>query len=141
MNQNPQPGIPNFTSNPQPQRPDEEPTVVLPNAPYGGYTGADFPAPAGVPPLNANPAPTTVLERPRHRTGALIAGAAIAAVLGAGAGIGSYAYLANDGSVSPVTATQFELARPAPIRLDGELVATARTVSVRVEPAALRVVV
>jgi hypothetical protein len=44
-------------------------------------------------------------------------------------------------AVAPVTATQFELPRPTPIRLDGEVVATARTVSVRVEPAALRVVV
>ena len=105
MNPNEQPGIPNFTSNPQPQRPNEEPTVILPNAPYGGYTGTDFPAPAGVPPLNPNSAPTTVLERPRRRTGALIAGAALAAVLGAAAGVGSYAFLVNDGSVSPVTVT------------------------------------
>ena len=47
MNANQQPGIPDFTSNPQPQRPDEERTVILPNGPYAGYTGADFPAPAG----------------------------------------------------------------------------------------------
>ena len=135
MNQNPQPGIPNFTSNPQPQRQDEEPTVVLPNSPYGGYTGADFPAPAGVPPLNANPAPTTVLERPRHRTGALIAGAAIAAVLGAGAGIGSYAYLANDGSVSPVTATSG--AAPLSPRLDGTVAAAAA----KIEPSLVTIAV
>jgi putative serine protease PepD len=135
MNQNPQPGIPNFTSNPQPQRQDEEPTVVLPNAPYGRYTGADFPAPAGVPPLNANPAPTTVLERPRHRTGALIAGAAIAAVLGAGAGIGSYAYLANDGSVSPVTATSG--AAPLSPTLDGTVAAAAA----KIEPSLVTIAV
>ena len=106
MNENQQPGIPDFTPHGQPARPNEEPTVVLQNAPYASYTGADFPAPAGVPPLNTNPAPTTVIERrPRRRTGALVAGAALAAVLGAGAGIGSYAFLVNDGSVSPVTIT------------------------------------
>ncbi len=135
MNPNPQPGIPNFTSTPQPQRPDEEPTVVLPNAPYGGYTGADFPAPAGVPPLTANPAPTTVLERPRRRTGALIAGAAIAAVLGAGAGIGSYAYLANEGSVSPINATTG--AAPLSPTLDGTVTAAAA----KIEPSLVTIAV
>ena len=126
--------MPNFTSNPQPQRPDEESTVILPNAPYGGYTGADFPSPAGVPPLNANPAPTTVIERPRRRTGALIAGAAIAAALGAGAGIGSYAYLANDGSVSPITVTSGAAAQPT---LDGTVVAAAA----KIEPSLVTIAV
>ena len=60
---------------------------MLPSGQYGGYTAADFPAPPGVPPLTPNPGlapnpvPTTVLQRPKRRTGALIAGAAIAAVL------------------------------------------------------------
>src|SRR3954447_20198729 len=96
MTTNQQPGNypPDFR---QPQGPglNEEQTVPLPSGPYGGYTAADFPAPPGVPPLTANPVPTTVLQRPKRRTGALIAGAAIAAVLGAGAGVGSYAYLAD----------------------------------------------
>ena len=108
---------------------------MLPNAPYGGYTGADFPAPAGVPPLTANPAPTTVLERPRRRTGALIAGAAIAAVLGAGAGIGSYAYLANDGSVSPINATSG--AAPLSPTLDGTVTAAAA----KIEPSLVTIAV
>jgi hypothetical protein len=42
---------------------------------------------------------------------------------------------------SRVAFTQLELAKPTPIRLDGVLVGKARSVSVRVEPAALRVVV
>jgi hypothetical protein len=100
MNQNQQPGTPDFTNHPQPARFGEESTVRLPNAPYGSYSGADFPAPAGVPPLNAYSPPTTVVERPRHRAGGLIAAAAIAAILGAGAGIGSYAFLQNDGTVA-----------------------------------------
>ena len=126
--------MPNFTSNPQPQRPDEESTVILPNAPYGGYTGADFPSPAGVPPLNPNPAPATVLERPRRRTAALIAGSAIAAVLGAGAGIGSYAYLLNDGSVSPVTVTSGAAPQPT---LDGTVAAAAA----KIEPSLVTIAV
>ena len=135
MNANQQPGIPNFTSNPQPQRPDEAPTVILPNGPYGGYTGADFPAPAGVPPLNAYSAPAPVLERPRRRTGALIAGAALAAALGAGAGIGSYAFLANDGTVSPVTVTSG--AAPQSPTLNGTVSAAAA----KIEPSLVTIAV
>src|SRR3954463_7667119 len=111
MNPNEQPGnqTPDFRQ-PQTQGPNEEQTVPLPSGPYGGYTAADFPAPSGVPPLAPNPtlapsAPTTVLQRPKRRTGALIAGAAIAAVLGAGAGIGSYAFLADGQTTSPVSVT------------------------------------
>jgi hypothetical protein len=42
---------------------------------------------------------------------------------------------------SRVAFTQLELTKPTPIRLDGQVVGSARSVSVRVEPAALRVVV
>ena len=42
---------------------------------------------------------------------------------------------------SRVAATQVTFDRPTPIRLDGDLVGSARSLSVRVEPAALRVVV
>jgi hypothetical protein len=42
---------------------------------------------------------------------------------------------------SQVTATQFAFGKPTPILLDGDLVGSALAVSVRVEPAALRVVV
>jgi putative serine protease PepD len=135
MNANQQPGTPDFTPHPQPQGPDEDSTVILPNAQYGGYTGADFPAPAGVPPLYANPAPATVLERPRRRTGALIAGAALAAVLGAGGGIGSYAFLVNDGTVSPVTVTSG--AAPQSPTLNGTVSAAAA----KIEPSLVTIAV
>jgi putative serine protease PepD len=135
MNANQQPGTPDFTPHPQPQRPDEDSTVILPNAQYGGYTGADFPAPAGVPPLYTNPAPATALERPRRRTGALIAGAALAAVLGAVAGIGSYAFLANDGTVSPVTVTSG--AAPQSPTLNGTVAAAAA----KIEPSLVTIAV
>ncbi len=133
MIQNQQPGTPDFT-HPQPARP-EEPTVILPNGPYRGYTGADFPAPAGVPPLNAYPPPTTVLERPRHRAGGLVAAAAIAAVLGAGAGIGSYAFLQNDGSVSSVSVSSG--GAPQSPTLDGTVTAAAA----KIEPSLVTIAV
>jgi hypothetical protein len=44
-------------------------------------------------------------------------------------------------AVAQVTATQATFDRPTPVRLDGEVVGPARTLSVRVEPAALTVVV
>jgi putative serine protease PepD len=135
MNENQQPGIPDFTPHGQPSRPNEEPTVVLPNAPYGSYTGADFPAPAGVPPLNPHPAQTTVIERPKRRTGTLLAAAALAAVLGAGAGVGSYAFLVNDGSVSPVTVTSG--AAPQSPALNGTVSAAAA----KIEPSLVTIAV
>jgi putative serine protease PepD len=134
MNQSQQPGIPDFTTHPQPPRPGEEVAVVPPNGPYGGYTGADFPAPAGVPPLNTYAAPTTVVERPRHRAGAFIAAAAIAAVLGAGAGIGSYAFL-NDGTAPPVSVTSG--APPQDPKLDGTVAAAAA----KIEPSLVTIAV
>jgi putative serine protease PepD len=135
MNENQQPGIPDFTPHGQPSRPNEEPTVVLPHAAYGNYTGADFPAPAGVPPLNTNPAPTTVIERPRRRTAPLIAAAAIAAVLGAGAGIGSYAFLVNDGSVSPVTVTSGAAPQSPPLN------GTVSAAAAKIEPSLVTIAV
>jgi putative serine protease PepD len=135
MNENQQPGIPDFTPHGQPSRPNEESTVVLPNAPYGSCTGADFPAPAGVPPLNTNPAPRTVIERPKRRTGTLLAAAGLAAVLGAGAGIGSYAFLVNDGSVSPVTITSG--AAPQSPAINGTVTAAAA----KIEPSLVTIAV
>jgi putative serine protease PepD len=135
MNENQQPGIPNFTPHGQPSRPNEEPTVGLQNAPYGSYIGADFPAPAGVPPLNTNTAPATVIERPKRTAGTFIAAAAIAAVLGAGAGIGSYAFLLNDGSVSPVTITSG--AAPQSPALNGTVTAAAA----KIEPSLVTIAV
>jgi putative serine protease PepD len=74
----------------------------------GGYTGADFPAPAGVPPLAPPAGPATATAaKPRGRLGLLIVAASLSAVIGAGAGIGSYAYVTQvDGaSGSPISVT------------------------------------
>jgi len=135
MNPNEQPGnpTPDFRQ-PQAQGPNEEQTVPLPSGPYGGYTAADFPAPPGVPPLTANPVPTTVLQRPKRRTGALIAGAAIAAVLGAGAGVGSYAYLADGQNASPLNVTS--AAPPSPAQ-NGTVAAAAA----KIEPSLVTIAV
>ena len=139
MNANEQPGnhTPDFRQ-PQAQGPNEEQTVILPSGQYGGYTASDFPAPSGVPPLTPNqapnPAPTTVLQRPKRRTGALIAGAAIAAVLGAGAGIGSYAFLADGQTASPLNVTS--AAPPSPT-LNGTVAAAAA----KIEPSLVTIAV
>jgi putative serine protease PepD len=69
-----------------------------------GYTGADFPAPDGVEPLPAATiAATTSAVRPRRRAGALLAAASLSAVVGAGAGIGSYAYLDQTVGAAPAS--------------------------------------
>ena len=67
-----------------------------------GYTAADFPSPGGVPPVTGTMPPAYVASPPRPAAtkrrsfGTVIAAAALAAVVGAGAGIGSYATLVAD---------------------------------------------
>jgi putative serine protease PepD len=62
-----------------------------------GYSAADFPAPAGVPLVTEAAAPPTPpAARKRSGVGTVLAAAALAAVVGAGAGIGSYATLVGD---------------------------------------------
>ena len=129
----------------QPAGPEYHPTQ-----PIGAYRAEDFPAPAGVPPLSSGtghapapgtypgqsygggtatmvqPAPTT---RPRRRTGVVVAAAALSAIIGAGAGIGSFAYLAGGTTgiaTSPISVTT----RPAantPV-LDGTISAAAKAI-------------
>jgi putative serine protease PepD len=129
-----QPGTyaPDFRS-PQTPGPNEEATDPLPSGPYAGYTGTDFPAPPGVPPLAPSPAPAPGFQRPKRRVGALIGGAAMAAVLGAGAGIASYAYLV-DQNPSPVDVTS--AAAPSPT-LDGTVAAAAA----KIEPSLVTIAV
>jgi putative serine protease PepD len=116
-----------------PQASNEEPTVVLPTGQYGSYTGTDFPAPPGVPPLAPNPAPAPGFQRPKRRVGAMIGGVAMAAVLGAGAGIGSYAVLV-DHNPSGVSVTS--AAAPSPT-LDGTVSAAAA----KIEPSLVTIAV
>jgi len=91
--------------------------------PVSGYSGSDFPAPAGVPPLAPQPAVAT--KPRRRRLGALVAAVSLSALVGAGAGIGSYAYL-DEGSAagtSPITVSTAS-ASQAPT-LDGTVAAAA----------------
>jgi putative serine protease PepD len=97
-----------------------------PAQPFAGHAAADFPAPAGVPPLAPQPL-GGVATKPRHRLGALVVAAALAAVIGAGAGVGSYAYLVDGsgsaGAASPVRVTTVPASQsPA---LDGTIAAAA----------------
>lgn len=119
----------------RPQAPgsNEEPTVTLPSGPYASYTGADFPAPPGVPPLAPNPAPAPGFQRPKRRVGALIGGAAMAAVLGAGAGIASYAYMADQ---NPTAVNVAGAAAPSPT-LNGTVAAAAA----KIEPSLVTIAV
>src|SRR3954447_9206207 len=73
-----------------------------PDGRLAGYTGADFPAPAGVAVLQ--PAPPTP-PKAKTRLGAVIAASALSAALGVGAGIGSYAYFTGGTIASPITVT------------------------------------
>ena len=138
----------------QPTGPEYQPTQ-----PIGAYRAEDFPAPAGVPPLGSStgyaPAAATypsqpygggaatmvqpaVTTRPRRRTGVVVAAAALSAIIGAGAGIGSYAYLAGGTTgiaTSPISVTT----RPAantPV-LDGTISAAAQ----RIEPSVVTITV
>jgi putative serine protease PepD len=79
---------------------------VLPVGRLGGYTSADFPAPAGVLPMMENQVPVALKTRSGGRIGTLIAAVSLSAVIGAGAGIGSYAYV-NEATpgVSPISVT------------------------------------
>ena len=93
-----------------------------------------FPLPREFAPLTPNGAPTTVVQRPKRRTGTLIVGAALAAVLGAGAGVASYAYLSDGQTASPVSVTS--AAAPSPT-LNGTVTAAAA----KIEPSLVTIAV
>ena len=90
--------------------------------PYGSQPYGTAP---GGSPAGGQPATTALLERPRRRRGGILVAATLAAVIGAGAGIGSYAYL--DGSTgsatSPISVTTVPAAN-TPV-LDGTVSAAA----------------
>ena len=74
------------------------PTFGGGHPPVEGYRGVDFPAPAGVEALR--PAAAGTKSRPRRGLAGTLVAASLAAVIGAGAGVGSYAYLTDAGSSS-----------------------------------------
>ena len=94
-----------------------------------GYTAADFPAPSGVPLVTQTAPPPTAASARRHGgIGAMIAATALAAVIGAGAGIGSYAALVGDrGPVATPISVNTAPASQAPAA-DGTIAAAAATI-------------
>ena len=95
------------------QRPD-----VTEDSRIGAYTAADFPAPAGVP-LVTETRPAAVAPKRRRGFGTVVATAALAAVVGAGAGVGAYATLvAERGPVAAPISVSTVPASQAP-QLDG----------------------
>src|SRR5215207_5972442 len=109
---------------PVPQNPGSTPDPYYPSAgQVGGHSGPDFPSPTGVGTLNGyGPAATT---KPRRKAGVLLAAASLSAVLGAGAGVGSYAYLtsASGSATSPISVSTVPAAQSP--KLDGTVGAAA----------------
>lgn len=93
--------------------------------PAAGYNPADFPAPAGVPPLAPQPLVSGVATKPRRRVGVLFAAASLSAVIGAGAGVGSYAYLTDAPTTSASTISVTTAAASQAPTLNGTVSAAA----------------
>ncbi|MFP5282564.1 MAG: trypsin-like peptidase domain-containing protein [Actinomycetes bacterium] len=99
------------------------PQFAASQGPVPGYRAADFPAPAGVPPLGVPGA--TALPSPKRRgLAGMMAAASLAAVLGAGTGIGSYAYLTGQNPSATTVGVSTVPAAQSPA-LDGSITATA----------------
>jgi putative serine protease PepD len=96
-----------------------------------GYSGADFPAPGGVTMLQPAPGGVTMLQpapavlptKQRRGLGAVIVASTLSAVLGVGAGLGTYAYFSGGSLASPITVTT-QSASDTP-KLDGTIAAAA----------------
>ena len=102
---------------------------------HDAYSGGYDPNATIVQP--AVPGPTRVATMPRRRNGVVVAAAALAAVIGAGAGIGSYAFLGGSagGASSPITVTT-QTAANTP-KLDGTISAAAK----QIEPSVVTITV
>jgi len=111
------------TWQPVPQNPGSTPGPYYPSeGQVGGHSGPDFPSP-GVGTLNGyGPAANT---KPRRKAAVLLAAASLSAVLGAGAGVASYAYLtsASGSATSPIGVSTIPAAQSP--KLDGTVGAAA----------------
>jgi putative serine protease PepD len=115
-------------------------TYLLPDGRVGGYSGADFPAPAGVPPVGSQPGPATATAvmappRPRKRVGAVFVASVLSAVIGAGAGVGSYAYLDQGSAASPVAVSS------APASQSPSLDGTVTAAAAKIDPSLVTITV
>jgi putative serine protease PepD len=122
--------------NTPPFGPESKPPGLSDDTRIGGYTAADFPAPAGVP-LVTETSPAATVTPKRRGFGTVIVAAALAAVVGAGAGVGSYATLvARAGPVaSPISVSNAPAAQSP--RLDGTVAAAAA----KIEPSVVTITV
>jgi putative serine protease PepD len=109
------------------------PYFTHPGGSIGGYTAADFPAPPGVPLVTEN-RPAPMATKPRRGIGTVIGTAALAAVIGAGAGVGSYATLVTDGVASAPISVSTVPAAQSPV-LDGTVAAAAA----KIEPSVVTI--
>jgi putative serine protease PepD len=92
--------------------------------PSTGYPAQPFPAPPGVPPLQ--PAGSGNQRRPRVR--GLLAAATLSALIGAGAGVGSYAYIDQTrGTGGPISVTTVQAQESPPV--EGTVAAAAAKIS------------
>ncbi len=120
-----------------------EPTAVRhdgpASAPLADYRGSDFPAPAGVSALATSGAGrTSRVQGPRRGLGAVLAAASLAAVVGAGAGVGSYAYLTDGGAAGgggPIAVTT------VPARLTPVLDGTVSAAAAKIQPSVVTIAV
>jgi len=112
-----------------------QPGTVPQGTPH--YTAADFPAPVGVRPVTETHAPVALAKKPKGRLAALLVAASLSAVIGAGAGIGSYEYATSSGgtTTSPISVTTVPAAQ-TPV-LDGTISAAAA----KIEPSVVTITV
>ncbi len=101
------------------------------------YTAADFPAPAGVRPVTETHAPAALAKKPKGRLAAMLVAASLAAVVGAGAGIGTFEYATTSqtATASPISVTTVPAAQ-TPV-LDGTIAAAAA----KIEPSVVTITV
>jgi putative serine protease PepD len=106
-----------------------------PRGSAASYTAADFPAPAGVPIVTEVPQATTAVPRRRRGFGTVIATAALAAVVGAGAGVGSYVTLVAGAGPAAAPINVSTLPATQSPRLDGTVAAAAA----KIEPSVVTI--
>ena len=111
------------------------PTFGGGHPPVEGYRGADFPAPAGVEALR--PAAAGTKSRPRRGLAGTLVASSLAAVIGAGAGVGSYAYLTDAGGSNTSTISVSTVSAANSPVLDGTVSAAAA----RIDPSVVTITV
>ena len=112
------------------------------NPPAYGTPPAYGPAYATAPSYGTAPAAgTAVLERPRRRRGGTLVAATLAAVIGAGAGIGSYAYLDGSQAAGGSSATSPISVTTVPAAITPVLDGTVSAAAAKIDPSVVTITV